>query len=104
MFDLSGFSMPPNFRGRRALVVQLWWLVQALLFRPSPQFMYGWRAWLLRLFGAKVGKGSVIRPSVVITYPWKVTLGNNVWIGDDANLYSLGDICLLYTSPSPRDA
>lgn len=90
--DLSRFRVPPNFRGRSAVAVQLWWLVQATFFRWSPQFAYGFRAWLLRSFGAKVGRGVVIRPSVTVTYPWKVTIGDFAWVGDDAVLYSLGEI------------
>ena len=90
--DLSSFVMPDCFRGRSALVVQLWWLVQASLFSWSPQFAYGFRRWLLRLFGAQVGQGVVIRPSVTITYPWKVSIGDYAWVGDNVVLYSLGEI------------
>lgn len=90
--NLDKFALPENFRGRPALIVQLWWLVQATLFRWSPQFMYSWRAFLLRLFGAKIGQGVIIRPTVTITYPWKLTLGNNSWIGDDTTLYTLGEL------------
>lgn len=49
---------------------------------------------LLRLFGAKVGKGVLIRPTVRVTYPWKVRLGDHCWIGDNAELYSLGPITI----------
>lgn len=90
--DLSKFSLPPNFRGRNSIVVQLWWLTQALFYHTSPQFMYGWRRFLLKAFGAKLGKNVLLRPSSSITYPWKVKIGDNSWIGDDVVLYSLGDI------------
>jgi putative colanic acid biosynthesis acetyltransferase WcaF len=90
--DLSRFRMPAGFRGRSAVRVQLWWLVETLLFRPSPQVLYGWRRWLLRRFGAEIGKGVLIRPSARITYPWKVAIGDHAWIGDHAILYSLADI------------
>lgn len=90
--DLSRFRMESAFRGRSVLVVQLWWLVQDWLIRPSPQFMYGWRRFLWRLFGAEVGKGVLIRPTAKVTYPWKVKLGARSWIGDHAELYSLGPI------------
>ena len=90
--DLSSFRMPADFRGRSALAVQLWWLVQASLFKGSPQFAYGFRRWLLRLFGAQVGQGVVIRPSATITYPWKVSIGDHAWVGDNVVLYSLGEI------------
>lgn len=90
--DLSKFRLPKNFRGKNAFIVQLWWMIQATLFRLSPQFMYGWRRFLLRLFGAKVGKKVIVRPTVRITYPWKVSIGDYSWIGDDVVLYSLGEI------------
>ena len=92
--DLSRATVPPGFRGRPAWFVQLWWLVQSLLFHPSPQVFYGWRRFLLRLFGGRIGKGVLIRPSATITYPWKVTIGDWSWVGDQATLYSLGEITI----------
>ena len=83
--DLSLFRNPPGFRGRSAVVVQLWWLVQSTLFAWSPQFMFGWRAWLLRRFGAKIGKGVKLRPGVRVTYPWKLTIGDHCWFGERAH-------------------
>lgn len=90
--NLATFKLPANFRGRSAIYVQLWWIVQATLFRWSPQFAYRFRAALLRLFGAEIGVGTVIRPTATITYPWKIKVGDYAWIGDDAVLYSLGEI------------
>lgn len=90
--DLSKFVLPPGFRGRAGWYVQLWWIVQATAFRWSPQFAYRFRAIILRAFGAKVGRGVIVRPTATITYPWRVTLGDFAWIGDDAVLYSLGEI------------
>jgi putative colanic acid biosynthesis acetyltransferase WcaF len=92
--DLSSFRLPPGFRGRSAWQVQLWWLVQATLFRGSPQFAYGFRRALLRMFGARIGKGVIIRPTATVTYPWKVSIGDHAWVGDDAVLYSLGQISI----------
>jgi putative colanic acid biosynthesis acetyltransferase WcaF len=92
--DLSRFTLPVGFRGRSAWVVQLWWLTQAVLFRGSPQFAYGFRRFLLRLFGAQIGVAVILRPSVTITYPWKVRIGDYAWVGDDVVLYSLGDITI----------
>ena len=90
--DLSKFEMPINFRGRPSWHVQLWWAVQKLLFHPSPQVMYSWRNFLLRCFGAQIGKGVIIRPSASIVYPWKLKVGDYSWIGDDVVLYTLGEI------------
>lgn len=90
--DLSRFRMPAGFRGRPAPAVQFWWLVQATLFRWSPQFAYAFRRWLLRAFGAQIGHQVIVRPTATITYPWKVRIGDHAWIGDHVTLYSLGEI------------
>ncbi len=92
--DLSRFRVPAGSRGRSAVFVQLWWIVQALLVRPTPQVMYGWRRFVLRLFGATIGKGVLIRSSAQITYPWKVEIGDHAWIGDHVELYSISDITI----------
>jgi putative colanic acid biosynthesis acetyltransferase WcaF len=92
--DLNLFQQPDEFRGKPAAIVQMWWFLQWFLLRPSPQFLYGWRRFLLRLFGAKIGKQVLIRPSVQITYPWKVAIGDYSWIGDEVVLYSLGEIII----------
>jgi putative colanic acid biosynthesis acetyltransferase WcaF len=65
-----------------------------LLFHPSPQMLYGWRRFLLRLFGAHIGKRAMLRPSVIVTYPWKLSIGDWSWIGDNVTLYTLGEITI----------
>lgn len=92
--DLERFKLPPGFRGRSAVVVQLWFWVRDTLFLCSPQPLYGFRRWLLRLFGAQVGEGAQIRSSARIMYPWKVKIGRHVWVGDFAEIYSLGEITI----------
>jgi putative colanic acid biosynthesis acetyltransferase WcaF len=92
--DLERFRVPPGFRGRSGLVVLLWQLVQPTLFGLSPQPFYAWRRALLRLFGAKIGRKVLLRPTARVTYPWKVEIGDCSWIGDHAELYSLERISI----------
>ncbi len=92
--DLAKFKVQPDFRGRSNLVVLLWQFVQATLFAWSPQPAYGWRRWLLRLFGATVGRGVIIRQTARVTYPWKVSFGDHSWVGDHAEIYSLSEITI----------
>jgi putative colanic acid biosynthesis acetyltransferase WcaF len=92
--DLARFKVPKGFRGRSGLVVLLWQIVQGTLFAWSPQPAYRWRRLILRAFGAKVGRAVVIRPSAKITYPWKVVFGDHCWVGDNAEIYSLGRITI----------
>lgn len=90
--DLGNYTLPGDFRGMPSWYVQLWWCVQYFFFAHSPQFMYGWRNFWLRRFGAKIGKKVLIRPSVKIVYPWKLSIGDYSWVGDDVSLYTLGEI------------
>jgi putative colanic acid biosynthesis acetyltransferase WcaF len=92
--NLKAFSVPSDFRGKPKIIVQLWWITEKTLFAWSPQFLYGWRRFLLRIFGAKIGKGVLLRPTVRCTYPWKISVGDYSWIGEDCVLYSLGNITI----------
>jgi putative colanic acid biosynthesis acetyltransferase WcaF len=89
LYDQSWFD-----RGKSGWFILLWWLVQAIAFPLSPHNLHGFRCWLLRLFGAKIGKGVSIRPTARFTYPWKVQIGDYSWIGDDVVLYSLDRITI----------
>jgi putative colanic acid biosynthesis acetyltransferase WcaF len=92
--NLANFILPINFRGKSSITVQIWWFIQATLFAWSPQFLYKWRNFLLRSFGAKIGMNVIIRPSVKVTYPWKLVIGDNAWVGDNVELYTLGEITI----------
>jgi putative colanic acid biosynthesis acetyltransferase WcaF len=90
--DLRQSPVPQGFPGRSKYLIQLWYIVNATLFRMSPHVLYGWRRWLLRRFGARIGQGVKLRPSCQITYPWNVSIGDHSYIGDETILYSLGRI------------
>jgi putative colanic acid biosynthesis acetyltransferase WcaF len=45
---------------------------------------YALKRWVLRRFGARVGRGVLIKPSVHVKYPWHLEVGDNVWIGERA--------------------
>jgi len=86
----SPFKSPWTFK--QNIGRALWMLTAATLFRLSFHNWYGWRRLLLRLFGATIGKGVRIRPSVKIEIPWNLTLDDQAVVGDDAILYCLGPI------------
>jgi putative colanic acid biosynthesis acetyltransferase WcaF len=91
-FDLSCYDQSDFDRGRSGWFILLWWLVQGTVFPLTLHSMSGLRANILRLFGAKIGRNVIIRPTARFTYPWKVEIGDYSWIGDDVVLYSLDRI------------
>lgn len=92
MVDLRQYDQSWFDRGRSGWVVLLWWLVQAIAFPLTPHSAHAPRRFLLKLFGARIGQGVVIRPTARFTYPWKVAIGDYSWIGDDVVFYSLDQI------------
>ena len=69
-----------------------WGVVQGTLFRFSPRRADGWRAWLLRRFGARIGRVDLIRSTVRVEVPWNLEMGDDIQLGDWVYLYSLGPI------------
>lgn len=76
------------------LKLLLWRIVYHLFFTHSLTIFSNWRVFLLRLFGAKIGKGCYIAPRVVIYMPWNVEIGNVTSIDDYCNLRSTGKIII----------
>jgi putative colanic acid biosynthesis acetyltransferase WcaF len=89
----DGHVAPSFTRAQRARRV-LWNVVYALLFRPSPRPCHAWRAFLLKSFGARVGRAIHIYPKVRIWAPWNLVLEDDCSAGDDAELYSIEVITL----------
>src|SRR5262245_43790317 len=67
----------------RVLWATVWWL----LFRPTPRIAFGWRRWLLRLFGASIGHNARISSSVRIWAPWNLVVGDESSIAHDVDCY-----------------
>ena len=77
----------------RELAGRTLWVLVYPFFRLSPRpFFWGWRRFLIRLFGAKVGRNVHLHPSVRIAIPWNVEIGDAAAVGDRSILYSLGPI------------
>lgn len=80
-------------RGASKLTELLWMWVQSWFFGswlPGS----GWRVWLLRRFGAQVGTGVVIKPHVQIKFPWRLSLGNAIWIGEHVWIDNLAQVTI----------
>lgn len=92
MIDLSQFDNGDFQRGASRLKELAWWFARSLFFAgwfPVPSAL---KVRILRLFGAKVGKGVVIRSRVDISFPWRLSLGDHVWVGDEVKILSLAEV------------
>ncbi len=70
-------------RGRAPWVEALWYACKTLFFLSAVPWPSSFKAALLREFGARVGQGVVIKPRVNIHMPWKLSLGDHCWIGEE---------------------
>ena len=89
MIDLSKFNNDSYLRGASRMKELLWWLVRSLFFAPCFPIPSKIKVAALRAFGAKVGEGVVIRSRVNVTFPWRLEIGDHVWIGDEVMILSL---------------
>lgn len=80
--ELEAYNAGDFQRGRSRAIEALWCIVQALFLRS---FVPGTaqRSAALRLFGARIGKGVVIKPGTRVKFPWKLEVGDHTWIGED---------------------
>ena len=79
----------------RGVAVRVLWIVANALVMQNPLFLSSTlKCALLRVFGARVGRGVNIKPGVNVKYPWRLHLGENAWIGEGAWLDSLEQISI----------
>jgi putative colanic acid biosynthesis acetyltransferase WcaF len=68
------------------------WSFFLLFFRYSPRVFFEWRNFILRIFGAKIGKNVHIYPSAIIYLPWNLKIGDESSIGEWTLIYNLGKV------------
>jgi putative colanic acid biosynthesis acetyltransferase WcaF len=92
--QLRGYTIGDFDRGAPRWKEALWQVVKALIFLsalPFPSLIY---VALLRVFGAKVGEGVVIRSRLDVSYPWRLSLGDHVWLGEEVKILSLAPVTI----------
>lgn len=92
--DLSSYRQGDYQPGRNAVVRALWYFTSLFWFESGWFPFRGVKAFLLRLFGARVGSGVVIKPHVRIKFPWRLTVGDHVWIGQGVWIDNLADVTI----------
>jgi len=70
-------------RGSGKVKEVCWYLVKMIFFLSAFPFPSSLKIMLLKMFGARIGSGVVIKPRVNIHFPWKLEIGSNVWIGEE---------------------
>ncbi|WPY96242.1 WcaF family extracellular polysaccharide biosynthesis acetyltransferase (plasmid) [Limimaricola variabilis] len=91
--QLDRFSSAGFDRGAPRVVEALWLAANSLLLSswlPGS----GWRVRLLRIFGAQLGHGVVIKPGVRVKFPWRLRVGDHSWIGEDVWIDNLAEVCI----------
>lgn len=72
----------------------LWYFIKIIFFLSAIPYPSKFKVFILRFFGAKIGVGLVIKPRVNIHFPWKLEIGNHVWIGEEAFLLNFEKITI----------
>lgn len=78
----------------------LWYFANLLFLKNPYNPLSGLKVRVLRMFGARIGRGVVVKPSVSVKYPWLLEVGDNTWIGeevwiDNLAMVSIGSNCCL---------
>ena len=91
--DLSKYNNTWYYPGYKVVCV-LWYFINVVFFVSHIIPLSGLKVWLLKLFGAKVGRSVVIKPGVNIKYPWKLVIGDYSWIGEDVWIDNLDQVII----------
>lgn len=92
--DLSRYDNSWYNPGGGTLKRILWYFTNVLFFINPLNPSSGIKVRLLRMFGAQIGKGVVIKPSVNIKYPWNLFIGNYSWIGENVWIDNLVQVTI----------
>lgn len=93
MMDLSKYDSSDFDRGA-SRAKELAWLVISALSVAGPVPGSGWRAALLRAFGAKIAEDVVLKPRVRVKFPWRLEIGASSWIGEEVWIDNLAEVCI----------
>jgi putative colanic acid biosynthesis acetyltransferase WcaF len=90
--DLSNYTALPYRPGASVALRAIWFVSNAVIMQAAWMPLSGLRVMLLRWFGARIGKGVVIKPSVNIKYPWRLRIGDYSWIGEKVWIDNLENV------------
>lgn len=82
------------YKSSGTLKKTLWYFTNLIFFKTMFPFPSSIKVKLLRLFGAQIGIGIVIKPDINIKYPWFLTIGDHCWIGEGVWIDNLAPITI----------
>jgi len=91
--DNSSYTATLNI-GASTFKQLLWYITNILFFKNAYCISSSLKVGLLRRFGASVGRGVVIKPCVNIKYPWKLSVGNHAWIGEQVWIDNIAEVTI----------
>ena len=91
---LASFDNSSYQPGRSRLMQVLWFAIGLPLVRAAWIPFSGFRCRLLRVFGARIGTGVIIKPGVRVKYPWRLIVGDDSWLGEDCWIDNLADVTI----------
>lgn len=80
--------------GSSKFIYFFWFITSVLFFKNPLNPISKFKVFLLKLFGAKIGIGVVIKPGATFKYPWKLTIGDHCWIGENVWIDNIEPIIL----------
>lgn len=92
--DLSKYDNSWYNPGTNVILRLLWYYANLLVIKNTWNPLSGLRVVVLRMFGAKIGKGVVLKPGINIKYPWMLTIGDFSWIGEDVWIDNLAPVTI----------
>lgn len=100
-----------NYKNRHSLRSKIarmaWYLVWTLFARATPEhsgLFNKWRIMLLRMFGAKIGQGCVVKSSCEIWQPWNLEIGDYVALSEHVICYTVDKIKIGSQTTVSREA
>lgn len=88
VYDNSWWKPGPKWK------IILWFLVSSVTINSYLPLPMAFKKWILTLFGAKIGVGFAIKPKVNIKFPWLLTIGDYVWMGEEVWIDNLAPVTI----------
>jgi putative colanic acid biosynthesis acetyltransferase WcaF len=87
--DKAGYTI-----GRPRYTLLLWYFVGSPLMSSYWLPFSAFKVFILRLFGANIGKGVYLKPGIKVKFPWRLTVGDYSWIGEDAWIDNMAEVSI----------